>query len=77
MSGLIVYLLIFGGLAVWASLDAKHRIAAGTSKQEVGGGPASVFVITFLIPILGGLFYLYKKTGEGMPSGVHDMSRQH
>lgn len=64
MSELIVYLLIFGGLALWASLDAKHRLDAGTSKQQVGGGPASVFVITFLIPILGGLFYLYKRNKE-------------
>ena len=64
MSELIVYVLIFGGLASWASLDAKHRIAAGASKQRVGGGPASVFLITFLIPILGGLFYLYKRNKE-------------
>ncbi|MGC2168036.1 MAG: hypothetical protein WA580_02935 [Acidimicrobiales bacterium] len=77
MSGLIVYLLIFGGLALWASLDAKHRIAAGASKQQVGGGPALVFIIAFFIPILGGLFYLYKKTGESLPRGVHETSQQH
>ncbi|MGC2169678.1 MAG: hypothetical protein WA580_11305 [Acidimicrobiales bacterium] len=64
MSGLVVYLLIFGGLALWASRDAKQRIAAGARKQQVGGGPASVFVITFFIPILGGLFYLYKRNKE-------------
>lgn len=64
MSELIVYVLIFGGLALWASLDAKHRIAAGTRKQQVGGGPASVFIVIFFIPILGGLFYLYKRNKE-------------
>jgi hypothetical protein len=64
MSGLIVYLLIFGGLALWASRDAKQRIDAGARKQQVGGGPVSVFVITFFIPILGGLFYLYKRNKE-------------
>jgi hypothetical protein len=64
MSELVVYLLIFGGLALWASRDATQRIAAGTTKQQVGGGPVSVFIIIFLIPILGGLFYLYKRNKE-------------
>ena len=64
MSELIVYVLIFGGLALWASLDAKHRIAAGARKRRVGGGPASVFIVIFFIPILGGLFYLYKRNKE-------------
>jgi hypothetical protein len=64
MSGLVVYLLIFGGLATWASRDAKQRLRAGATKQQVGGGPASVFIVIFVIPILGGLFYLYKRNKE-------------
>jgi hypothetical protein len=73
MSELIVYLLIFGGLALWASLDAKHRIAAGAGKAQVGGGPATVFIVTFFIPILGGLFYLYKRNKEF--SGLTEMNQ--
>ena len=72
MSELIVYLLIFGGLALWASRDAKQRIGAGTRKQQVGGGPTSIFLITFFIPILGGLFYLYKRNKE-----FRDLSEMH
>jgi len=64
MSELVVYLLIFGGLALWAARDAKQRLAAGATKQQVGGGPASVFIVVFLIPILGGLFFLYKRNKE-------------
>jgi hypothetical protein len=72
VSELIVYLLIFGGLALWASRDAKQRIDAGAAKRQVGGGPTSVFLITFFIPILGGLFYLYKRNKE-----FRDLSEMH
>jgi hypothetical protein len=61
MAGLIVWLVIFGGLAFWASRDAKQRIAAGSTKQQVGGGPISVFIVVWIMPIIGGLFYLYKR----------------
>jgi hypothetical protein len=61
MAGLIVWLVIFGGLAVWASRDAQQRIAAGATKQQVGGGPVSVFIVVWIMPIIGGLFYLYKR----------------
>lgn len=61
MAGLVVYLLIFGCFAGWASRDAKQRIAAGEGKRDVGGGPVSVFLVLLLMPIWGGLLYLYKR----------------
>jgi hypothetical protein len=57
----ILYLLIFGALALWASRDAKRRIAAGATIREVGGGPISVFLVVLIMPLIGGLFYLYKR----------------
>lgn len=61
MLGLVVYLLIFGGFAVWASLDAKKRIDFGEGKRDVGGGPLTIFLVLLLIPIWGGALYLYKR----------------
>ena len=67
MAGLIVYLLIFGGLGYWASRDAKQRIEAGETKQQVGGGPAAVFFVLLIMPLIGGLFFLYKRSTNFSP----------
>jgi hypothetical protein len=58
---LVGYLIVFGGLALWASIDAKKRIAEGATPREVGGHPISVFIVVLIAPIIGGLFYLYKR----------------
>ena len=55
------YLIVFGGLALWAAIDAKKRIADGATPREVGGHPISVFVVVLIAPVVGGLFYLYKR----------------
>jgi len=59
---LVLYLVIFGSLAVWTSQDAKKRIAAGEAPRDVGGGPISVFVVVLIMPVIGCLFYLYKRS---------------
>jgi len=55
------YFIVFGGLALWAAIDAKKRIADGATPREVGGHPISVFVVVLIAPVVGGLFYLYKR----------------
>jgi hypothetical protein len=57
----VVYLVIFGSLAFWASQDAKKRIAAGATPRDVGGRPTSVFIVVLIMPIIGIAFYLYKR----------------
>lgn len=65
---LVLYIIIFGGLALWASRDAKRRIAAGANPRDVGGGPVSVFFVVLIMPVIGGLFYLYKRKKDyGLP----------
>jgi hypothetical protein len=65
----LIYIVIFGGLAFWAATDAKKRIAAGANPRDVGGGPVSVFFVVLIIPVIGGLFYLYKRNKNygGLP----------
>jgi len=65
----VVYLIVFGALAIWAARDAKQRIAAGANTRDVGGGPVSIFFVVLIMPVIGGLFYLYKrnKNYSGLP----------
>lgn len=63
----IVYLIVFVVLALLAARDAKRRIAAGATPREVGGHPASVFFVVLVMPVIGGLFYLYKRNKDYGP----------
>jgi cytosine/uracil/thiamine/allantoin permease len=65
----LVYVIIFGGLAIWAARDAKQRIAAGANPRDVGGGPVSIFFVVLIMPVIGRLFYLYKRNKHysGLP----------
>jgi cytosine/uracil/thiamine/allantoin permease len=60
----VVYVIIFGAFALWAARDAKKRIAAGAKPRDVGGGPVSVFFVVLVMPVIGGLFYLYKRNKD-------------
>jgi len=46
---------------LWAAMDAKKRIADGATPREVGGHPISVFIVVLIAPVVGWLFYLYKR----------------
>jgi hypothetical protein len=60
--GFLIYLVLWGALALWCSNDAKKRIAMGEDKRSVGGGPAAIFFVILLIPLFGSILYFIKRS---------------
>lgn len=60
--GFVIYLILWGILAIWCSNDAKKRLAMGEDKRSVGGGPFAVFCVILLVPIFGSILYFVKRS---------------